>query len=226
LLEVFGAEIAGAVIELEPGALGSGQAQRHFAEASVEGGVRAVVAQNVIAAYILPRLLDAERQFVFVEQRFAASVHGQGGESLLLVVEAVPAFAGRIAGEGAGTARGALSCVAAWRQRHQPARVDGIKRDVSPYRSIDRGAELRFVLRPRLSDSAREIDQRLAFGEAAEHLGRRFERAQFAVCVEDVEFGLIRRERGLRVFSGVGIGGVGLTGERAALADAQSFDYL
>ena len=108
---------------------------------------------------------------------------------------------------------------------HQAARVDREEGDVVADGGVDGAAQLRFVVHAGLADAAGEIDQGLLFGQRAQHAGGRFQRGQFAVGIEDVEFGIVGGEGGAGIFLVIGAGGA-VHGEIGAFADGQALDDL
>jgi hypothetical protein len=81
------------------------------------------------------------------------------------------------------------------------------------------------ILHAGLRDAGREIDQRLLFGRRARHADGGFQAGQFAVRIEDIEFGLVGNEGGPGVFRAVGVTGVGLDGEFAGFTDVKALDH-
>jgi hypothetical protein len=115
----------------------------------------------------------------------------------------------RAAGPHAGGAGRALGGVAQGSRGHQAAGVDGVERHIGLHGGVHGGGQLRLVIAVAVArHAAGEVDQRLLFRQRAEHLGRGFESRQLAVGIEDVEFGIVRREGR----AGVG-GGVALVGD-------------
>ena len=80
-----------------------------------------------------------------------------------------------------------------------------------------------FIINAGLADAAGEIDEGLLFGEGAEHARGGFESGEFAVGIEDVEFGVVGSVRGAGVFFVIGSGGT-VDGEIAAFTDGEAFD--
>ena len=131
----------------------------------------------------------------------------------------------RTAAVHGAAARRALGGVAQRRRGHQAARVDGEEGHVVADGGVDGGAQLRLVVDAGLADAAGEIDQRLLFGERAQHARRGFQRGQLAVGIEDVEFGVVGGVRRAGVFLVIGAGGA-VDREIAAFADGQALDDL
>jgi hypothetical protein len=71
----FGGVVAVAEIDLRAGLqFFTGELHADLAELAILGGIGAVVAQNVIAADVLLRLADTQREIVGVDQGFPACV--------------------------------------------------------------------------------------------------------------------------------------------------------
>ena len=106
--------------------------------------------------------------------------------------------------------------------RLEPARVDGIKRNVGADRGVHGGTQLRLVLDTGFADAARDVDERLLLGIDGQLLGGIFERGELAVGVKNVELGFVGGE----LAAVVGVIGARLTrgGKLAGIADAELAD--
>ena len=157
--------------------------------------MRAVVADDVVAAHRFGGLHDAEREIVVVEHRLAAGVLGEGVQRVLRSLEVRGGGIGELAGEHADAAGRAPRRVAERSRRHEAARVDRVERDVRANRGVDRGAQLRLVVGAVEAQAAGEVDQRLLLGQRPQHRDRRLQRGQLTIGVEDVELGVVLSER-------------------------------
>ena len=208
LLEFLAGKVARAVVELGAGV----PADLHFDApvASIGGGVRAVVAEDVVTGDILLRLHHAHRKIVVIQQRLAAGIGSQRVQRFLLALELALPGAHRTAGVQALSARRSLRGIAQRGGSHQAARIHRIEHHVVTDRRVDGGAQLRLVVDSGACHAAGEVDQRLFLRESAQHLHRRFQSRQLAIRVEDVELGVVRRVGG----AGVGLAVVAYTAVR------------
>ena len=219
LTELLGGEVTAAVVE--PGGEFLRGVHLDAAIASVERGVGAVIADDVIAGDILLRLDDAHGKVVIIEQRLAAGVGGQGIERLLLALEVTLGGALRVAGVHSLAAGRPLGGVAHGRGGDESAGIHRIEGDVTPDGGIDGGAQLRLVVGAGAAHAAGEVDERLLLRQARQHLHGGFERREFAVGVEDVELAIVLRVGSAGIFFALVAGGaVG----HAGVPDGESGD--
>ena len=105
----------------------------------------------------------------------------------------------RLAGEHADAAGRGPRGVAERRLRDQAARVDWVQRHVGTDRGVGRRPQLRLVVDAVQPQAAREVDQRLLLRQRPQHGGRRLQRRQLAVGVQDAELRIVLAEGGADV---------------------------
>ena len=94
--------------------------------------------------------------------------------------------------------------IAQRRAGHQPARINGPKRNAGADRRVDGGVHLRLVVDAVQPQAAGKVDQRLLLAHLAQHLRRGLQRGELAVGIEDVELAVVLPEGR----AGVGAAGV------------------
>ena len=155
------------------------------------------------------RLADAEGEVVGIEEGFAAGIVSEGEEGFLGVGVFVAFLALGLAGEDAGTAWGGDGGVTGGGGGDEAPGVYGVEAETGADSGIGGGGELGLVFEAGFGDSAGKIDDGLFLRDFGEFLGEVFEGGEFAVGIEDGEFGFIELEG---VVVGVDVGGVGIDG--------------
>ncbi len=167
VLEVFGREITFAEFKVQTGAAGL---DLNVAILAVAQQIVAGVAQHVVHRAVSLHAVEDLAEIVTVQEGFAAGVGSQRGERFLAGKVGIQCVLYSRAGVHGRTAQAGGRCRAAGRHSFEPASIERVNGHVGFHRGVDRGAQSRLVLNPRLSHAAGKINQRLLLIELGQHL--------------------------------------------------------
>ena len=204
-----------ALARLEPGAGRVSEPHGDAAESAVLVVVGAGEAEDVVRRDVFHDLGERLAEVVGIGKRRAAGVGRERGERLLLRRELRELIRHASTRERADAAPASLPRAAAGHDGLQPARIDGIDRDVGAHGRVHRCPELDLIVRAAALHPRAEVDDGLLLLNRLQGLGQRFERAQADVVVERIELLRAGIDRRAVVRRRV----VGLVGSRGAGID-------